>query len=61
MLPLIKRAASDRRGATMIEYSLIAALVAVVSVTVLATLGHTISGEFSKVNAEMKPVSASAT
>jgi len=43
----------NQRGVTMMEYALIAALVAVAAVTILSTLGHTISATFSKVNANM--------
>lgn len=41
---------SDRRGVTMLEYGLIAALVAVVAVTALATLGTNLSGTFTSVS-----------
>jgi len=41
------------RGVTMLEYALIAALVAIAAVTILSTLGHTVSSVFSKVNANM--------
>ena len=51
----------DRRGVTMLEYSLVAALVAIAAVTILSTLGTTVSSEFSKVNAAMSPVKPSAT
>ena len=37
----------------MVEYALIAALVAIAAVTILSTLGTTISQTFSKVNANM--------
>ena len=43
----------SERGVTMMEYALIAALVAVAAVTILSTLGHTISSTFSKINANM--------
>ena len=43
----------SERGVTMMEYALIAALVAIAAVTILSTLGHTISTTFSKVNASM--------
>ena len=51
----------DRRGVTLVEYSLVAALVAIAAVTILGTMGHTISSEFSKVNSAMNPVKPSAT
>jgi pilus assembly protein Flp/PilA len=43
----------SERGVTMMEYALIAALVAIAAVTILSTLGHTISTTFSKINANM--------
>jgi pilus assembly protein Flp/PilA len=50
----------DHRGVTVIEYALIAALVAIAAVSVITTLGHSISSEFSKVNAAMSPVKGNA-
>jgi pilus assembly protein Flp/PilA len=50
---LIRKIARNRKGVTMMEYALIAALVAVAAVTILSTLGTTISATFSKVNAKM--------
>ena len=43
----------NERGVTMLEYALIAALVAIAAVTILATLGTTVSSVFSNVNANM--------
>jgi pilus assembly protein Flp/PilA len=39
----------DESGATAIEYGLIAALIAVVIITALTTLGQRVSGSFSRV------------
>lgn len=50
-----------RRGVTLLEYSLIAALVAIVAVSTLSVLGRSVSSEFSKVQAAMSPVKPSAT
>lgn len=47
------RFTKDKKGVTMLEYALIAALVAIAAVTILATLGTTVSSVFSKVNANM--------
>ncbi len=52
-MKFLERLRSDRRGVTMLEYALIAALVAVAAVTILTTLGSTVSGVFSNVNAQM--------
>jgi pilus assembly protein Flp/PilA len=43
----------DKKGVTMLEYALIAALIAVAAVTILTTLGGTVSGVFSTINAKM--------
>ena len=44
---------SDLKGVTMLEYALIAALIAIAAVTILSTLGTTVSSVFSNVNANM--------
>jgi pilus assembly protein Flp/PilA len=43
----------DRRGVTSIEYALIAALVAVIIISALTTLGKNISATFNKVASEL--------
>ena len=43
-----------QRGVTMIEYALIAALIAVAAVAVLTLLGPEIANTFTKVETEMK-------
>ena len=43
----------NEKGVTMLEYGLIAALIAVVSLTVLGTLGTNISTSFSSVAAKI--------
>jgi pilus assembly protein Flp/PilA len=40
----------DQRGATMVEYGLLVALIAVVVLTAVGTLGTTITGMFTSVN-----------
>ena len=45
----IKTFAQDESGATAIEYGLIAALIAVVIIAALTTLGRQVSGGFSKI------------
>jgi pilus assembly protein Flp/PilA len=44
---------SDRRGATAIEYSLIAALVAIVMIGGLGALGSNISAKFASIAANL--------
>ena len=51
---LISRFVRDKSGATAIEYGLIAALIAVVIITGLTTLGTTLSGKFTSVATSLK-------
>ncbi|GBQ82715.1 hypothetical protein AA13595_0993 [Gluconacetobacter johannae DSM 13595] len=44
---------SDRRGVTMLEYGLIAALVAVVVIGAISTLGTGLSGIFTSVGSDV--------
>ena len=44
----------DRRGATAIEYGLIAALIAVAAITAMSALGNQLSTTFSNVGNNMK-------
>lgn len=44
---------TDKKGATAIEYGLIAALVAVVLITALTTLGDNLSNSFNNVAAKL--------
>ncbi|MBY0613466.1 MAG: Flp family type IVb pilin [Beijerinckiaceae bacterium] len=50
MKNLMKRFAKDESGATAIEYGLIAALIAVVLITVLGSLGSSLNSTFDKIN-----------
>ena len=49
MKNLIVRFANDESGATAIEYGLLAALIAVVLITAVTTLGRNISTSFSNI------------
>lgn len=53
MKNLFARFAKDNSGATAIEYGLIAALVAVVCITALTTLGTNLKTTFTNVGAEL--------
>ena len=53
MSKFVSRFVQDESGATAIEYGLIAALVAVVLVTALTTLGTNLSATFGKVSAKL--------
>jgi pilus assembly protein Flp/PilA len=54
MNKFIKQFIKDESGATAIEYGLIAALIAVVIIVAVTTLGETISGKFEEVTAGME-------
>jgi len=49
MLTLLKNLHKEESGQDLIEYALIAALIAVASVTAMKTLATSIAGEFTKV------------
>jgi pilus assembly protein Flp/PilA len=49
MRRLLLRLLNDESGTTAVEYGLIAALIAVASVTVLGTVGHNLSTTFNTV------------
>jgi pilus assembly protein Flp/PilA len=53
MLSLFKIFLRAEKGATMIEYALIAALVSVAAVVILGSLGQSISNVFTAVNSNM--------
>jgi pilus assembly protein Flp/PilA len=47
---MLKRFLKDESGATAIEYGLIAALVSVVIITAVATLGDNLTSTFTAIN-----------
>lgn len=50
MTKLVTRFADDETGATAIEYGLIAALISVVLITVLGTLGTRLNAKFTTIS-----------
>lgn len=50
----IKRFVKDESGATAIEYGLIAAGIAVAIITIVSSVGGTLSGIFTNVNTELQ-------
>ncbi len=53
MIKHLKNFAQDDSGATMIEYGLIAALVAVAAIVALEAMGTSISGMFTAVSTKL--------
>ena len=49
-MPMLYRFLKDESGATAIEYGLIAALVSVVIITAVATLGDRLTDTFTSIN-----------
>ena len=49
----IMRIIRDTKGATAIEYGLIAALIAVAAITAMQSLGNNLSGTFNSVSSNM--------
>ncbi|HMI20796.1 MAG TPA: Flp family type IVb pilin [Sphingomonas sp.] len=52
-MKFLKNLASEKRGATAIEYGLIAALIAVAAIGAMSTLGGKLSTTFSNVSNNM--------
>jgi pilus assembly protein Flp/PilA len=44
----------DDEGATMVEYAIMIALIAIVSIGIITTLGQTVSGVFDTANNSVK-------
>ena len=49
---------TDERGAALVEYALLVALIAVVSIGALTLLGGGISDKFTEVNNQIAPTTA---
>ena len=54
MKTLLARFAKDESGATAIEYALIAAGISLAIITIVNTLGTTLSGKFNSINTSLK-------
>jgi pilus assembly protein Flp/PilA len=54
MKNLVARFAKDESGATAIEYGLIAALISVVIIGVLSTLGTRLNTKFSRISDQLQ-------
>lgn len=53
MLRTFKNLVQDESGVTAIEYGLIAALIAVAAVTIMGTVGKSLTSTFSAVNSNL--------
>ena len=53
MLSLFRRLMKNEHGATAIEYTLIASLIAVAAITAFATVGNKVNGVMSNVASTM--------
>lgn len=54
MFALLKRFKADQSGATAIEYGLIAALIAVVCITALTSIGTNLSASFQSIATSLR-------
>jgi len=61
MLNVLKRFVREEEGATMVEYGLMVALIAVVCILVVAALGTQLGNTFNKVQSEVKNANSNAT
>jgi len=53
-MKLLRKLRNEQDGATAIEYGLIAALIAVASITAMSSLGTKLSGTFNNVRGNLK-------
>lgn len=53
-MKLFKKLFKNEKGATAIEYGLIAALIAVAAITAMTSLGNTLSETFGEVDSQMQ-------
>ena len=52
-MTIFRRLAADRKGATAIEYGLLIALVSMIMLAALSSLGFTLSGVFETITTAM--------
>lgn len=53
-MKILKKFASDKKGATAIEYGLIAALIAIAMITAVTTVGGNLSKKFNSIGSELE-------
>ncbi|MDM7956354.1 Flp family type IVb pilin [Blastomonas sp.] len=54
----IRNILGNKKGATAIEYGLIAALIAVAAITAMGTLGTALNGTFTRVSGDLTTANA---
>jgi pilus assembly protein Flp/PilA len=54
---VIEGSEKKERGASMVEYALLVALIAVISIVAIRTVGQQVSGNFSNIQKELKAAS----
>ncbi|MEO1045125.1 MAG: Flp family type IVb pilin [Pseudomonadota bacterium] len=53
-MKMVRKVFADKKGATAIEYGLIAALIAVAAITAMQGLGNNLSGTFNQVSTQLE-------
>lgn len=53
MMNILRKLRADKKGATAIEYGLIAALIAVAAITAMTSVGGSLKTTFNKVNTDL--------
>ncbi|PZU10438.1 MAG: Flp family type IVb pilin [Sphingobium sp.] len=53
-MKFVRKIFKDNKGATAIEYGLIAALIAVAAITAMTSLGSKLQGTFNNVNGNLR-------
>ena len=48
----LKAHTKSERGAAMVEYALLVALIALVAIAAISTFGQTLGGEFTEINSD---------
>jgi len=52
-MPFLRKLVRDRRGATAIEYALVASLIAIAAITAIRSVGANVNQTFTNVNGSM--------
>ncbi|HEX6251985.1 MAG TPA: Flp family type IVb pilin [Gemmatimonadaceae bacterium] len=52
LIDAVRRFAGDEEGAAIVEYAILVALIAIVAILVVATLGNKVSEKFSEFEAK---------